>query len=183
MPWVITKAIKPSPSGNYLFVKPHPALPRPHAREESGLSGKIKRKEIKSINIFCESIRFVIRNAALRTVYPVLARFKRRYEVKTNYGPPFKMFLFIFREASEKKIFKKMKFSGRLLPFFEMVILPCKISLKMLQNTKNGIAPPNGVQSKNQFHGWIRRWILTYLDPKSVSIPQKWPILDPCNFL
>ena len=63
------------------------------------------------------------------------------------------MFLFIFREASEKKIFKKMKFSGHLLPFFEMVILPCKISLKMLQNTKNGIAPPNGVQSKNGFHG------------------------------
>ena len=42
-----------------------------------------------------------------------LARFKRRYEVKKNYAPPFKMFLFIFREASEKKIPKKMKFSGR----------------------------------------------------------------------
>ena len=42
-----------------------------------------------------------------------LARFKRRYEVKKNYGPPFKLFLFIFREASEKKIPKKMKFSGR----------------------------------------------------------------------
>ena len=79
--------------------------------------------------------------------------------------------------ASEKKI-KKIKFSGRLLPFFKTVILPCKISLKMLQNTKNGIAPPNGVQSKNRFHGWIRRWILTYLDPKSVEIPQKLPILD-----
>ena len=63
-----------------------------------------------------------------------------------------------------------------------MVILPCKISLKMLQNRKNGIAPPNGVQSKNRFHGWISRWILTYLDPKSVSIPQKLPILEPCNF-
>ena len=32
-----------------------------------------------------------------------LARFKRRYEVKKNYGPPFKLFLFIFREASENK--------------------------------------------------------------------------------
>ena len=32
-----------------------------------------------------------------------LAWFKRRYEVKTNYGPPFKMFLSTFREASEKK--------------------------------------------------------------------------------
>ena len=41
-----------------------------------------------------------------------LARFKRRYEVKKKYAPPFKMFLFIFREASEKKIPKKMKFSG-----------------------------------------------------------------------
>ena len=112
-----------------------------------------------------------------------LARFKRRYEVKTKGAPPFKMFLFIFREASEKKNFKKMMFSGRLSPFFKVVILPCKISLKMLQNTKNGIAPPNGVQSKNRFYGWIRRWILTYLDPKSVSIPQKWPILEPCNFL
>ena len=112
-----------------------------------------------------------------------IARFKRRSKVKTKNAPPFKMFLFIFREASEKKIFKKMKFSGRLSPFFKVVILPCKISLKMLQNTKNGIAPPNGVQSKNRFHGWISRWILTYLDPKSVSIPQKWPILEPCNFL
>ena len=42
-----------------------------------------------------------------------LAQFKRRYKVKTKNGPPFKMFLFIFREASEKKKFKKMKFSGR----------------------------------------------------------------------
>ena len=83
----------------------------------------------------------------------VLARFKRGYEVKTKNAPPFKMFLFIFREASEKKNFKKMMFSGRLSQFFKVVILPCKISLKMLQNTKNGIAPPNGVQSKNGFHG------------------------------
>ena len=42
-----------------------------------------------------------------------LARFKRRFEVKKKYAPPFKMFLFIFREASEKKIPQKMKFSGR----------------------------------------------------------------------
>ena len=34
--------------------------------------------------------------------------FKRRYEVKTKYGPPFKMFLFIFMEASEKKNSKKI---------------------------------------------------------------------------
>ena len=47
------------------------------------------------------------------SLVPALARFKRRYEVKTKGAPPFKMFLFIFREASEKKIFKKMKFSGR----------------------------------------------------------------------
>ena len=42
-----------------------------------------------------------------------LARFKRRYKVKTKNAPPFKMFLFIFREASEKKFFKKMMFSAR----------------------------------------------------------------------
>ena len=30
-------------------------------------------------------------------------RIKRGYEVKTKNAPPFKMFLFIFREASEKK--------------------------------------------------------------------------------
>ena len=112
-----------------------------------------------------------------------LARFKRRYEVKKNYGPPFKLFLFMFRGASEKKIPKKFKFSGRLWAFFKVVILPCKISLKMLQNTKNWIAPPYGVQSKNGFHGSKSGWILTYLDPKSVSILQKWPILEPCNFL
>ena len=41
-----------------------------------------------------------------------LARFKRRFEVKIKYAPPFKMFLFISREASEKKILKKVKFSG-----------------------------------------------------------------------
>ena len=39
-----------------------------------------------------------------------LARFKRRYEVKTKNGPPFKMFLFVFREASEKKNSNKMKY-------------------------------------------------------------------------
>ena len=39
-----------------------------------------------------------------------------------------------------------------------MVILTCKISLKILQNGKNGITPLNGVQSKNRFHGWISRW-------------------------
>ena len=36
-----------------------------------------------------------------------LARFKRRFEVKIKYAPPFKMFLFISREASEKKFPKK----------------------------------------------------------------------------
>ena len=43
-----------------------------------------------------------------------------------------------------------MMFSACCYAFFKVVILPCKISLKMLQNAKNGIKPPNGLQSKNQ---------------------------------
>ena len=66
-----------------------------------------------------------------------------------------------------------MMFSARCYAFFKVVILPCKVSLKMLENAKNGKEPPNGLQSKNGFHGSIFGQILTYLDPKSSSVPQK----------